>query len=224
MARGRQPRKRGEGAGRARSEQASARDEVLAAAALMFMERGYAATSLDDIAARLGATKGRIYHYWNSKIELFVEIHTAAMERIAAAVAPIAARDHPADDKLYSMALEHVRVLIRDFPVQKVAVQGLERHLLHGGPPARAKMMRRLVVLRDEYEELFARVIADGVAAGLFRSDLPPRLATKPFFGALNWLTIWFEPAKASGEEEQIAEALARFAVAGLAASPRPPG
>jgi hypothetical protein len=145
------------------------------------------------------------------------------MERIGAAVAPIAARDLPPTEKLYLMALEHVRVLIRDCPVQKVAVQGLERHLLHGGPPARARMMRRLVLRRDEYEELFATVIEAGIATGAFRPDLPPRLATKPLFGALNWLTMWVEPGKESGEEERIAEALARFAVAGLAASPPAP-
>ena len=47
------------------------RQAILDAAALCFMERGFNATSIDDIARRLSATKGMVYHYFSSKAELF---------------------------------------------------------------------------------------------------------------------------------------------------------
>ena len=45
--------------------------EILAAALTEFVERGYAATRLDDIARRAGVTKGTMYLYFENKEELF---------------------------------------------------------------------------------------------------------------------------------------------------------
>ncbi|HEX2137160.1 MAG TPA: helix-turn-helix domain-containing protein, partial [Microvirga sp.] len=67
-----------------------ARDEILRAAAEVFMEFGYAATSIDAVAERLGATKGRIYHYFGSKAELYFDVQIAAMERLIREIEPIA--------------------------------------------------------------------------------------------------------------------------------------
>ncbi len=49
----------------------SPRDTILDASARCFMEHGFKATSIDDIARRLGATKGMVYHYFDSKSDLF---------------------------------------------------------------------------------------------------------------------------------------------------------
>ena len=66
------------------------RDEILRAAAELFMEFGYAATSIDAVAERLGATKGRIYHHYRSKADLFFDVQVAAMNRLNEQVEPIA--------------------------------------------------------------------------------------------------------------------------------------
>ncbi len=44
---------------------------ILETAAQCFMEQGFATTSIDDVARRMGSTKGRIYHYYSSKTDLF---------------------------------------------------------------------------------------------------------------------------------------------------------
>jgi len=99
--------------------------------------------------------------------------------------------------------------------MQKVAVQGLERHLL--GASATNKRLRSVVKMRDDYESMFAEVIDDGIREGLF-VDLPPKLATKPFFGALNWATVWYSQRRLQSPEaiNEIATALAAFALRGL--------
>ena len=48
--------------------------ELLAAALDLFVERGYAATRLDDVAARAGVSKGTLYLYFENKEELFKEV------------------------------------------------------------------------------------------------------------------------------------------------------
>jgi hypothetical protein len=71
--------------------------------------------------------------------------------------------------------------------------------------------------LRDDYERLFAEVIDAGIRDGQF-IDLPPRLATKPFFGVLNWATVWYSPRRlqTTDDVEALAQLLADYALRGL--------
>ena len=197
----------------------TSRDEILQAAAELFMEFGYAATSIDAVAERLGATKGRIYHHYRSKADLYFDVQVAAMNRITEVVEPVARQAGSAVQRLSAMALCHARILLTELPMQKVAVQGLERQLLGdtlGTTPA-AKRLRAVVKMRDDYERLFAEVIDDGIREGAF-VDLPPRLATKPFFGVLNWATVWYSPRRLQSAEsiDELARTLADFAMRGI--------
>ncbi|MBE0550550.1 MAG: TetR family transcriptional regulator [Rubrivivax sp.] len=191
------------------------REEILRAAAELFMEFGYAATSIDAVAERLGATKGRIYHHYASKADLFFDVQVAAMTRLSEEVEPIARGGGSAIARLSAMALRHTQIILTELPMQKVAVQGLERHLL--GASAATKRLRSVVKMRDDYEALFAEVIDEGMREGVF-ADLPVKLATKPFFGALNWATVWFSQRRLQSAEaiDDIAHALAAFALRGL--------
>ena len=195
------------------------REEILRAAAELFMEFGYAATSIDAVAERLGATKGRIYHHYRSKADLFFDVQIAAMNRLNEEVEPIARSPGNAVERLAAMALRHTQVILTELPMQKVAVQGLERHLL-GTSPA-AKRLRSVIKMRDDYESLFAEVIDEGIRAGLF-IELPPKLATKPFFGALNWATVWYSQRRLQSAEaiDDLARTLAAYAMRGLLKDP----
>ena len=202
----------------------ASRDEILQAAAELFMEFGYAATSIDAVAERLGATKGRIYHHYRSKSDLYFDVQVAAMTRITEAIEPLARQQAGAVERLSAMALRHAQILLTELPMQKVAVQGLERQLLGnalGSTPA-SKRLRAVVKMRDDYESLFTEVIDDGIREGVF-IDLPPRLATKPFFGVLNWATVWYSPRRLQSAEaiDDIAQVLAAYALRGILKGPR---
>ena len=71
--------------------------------------------------------------------------------------------------------------------------------------------------MRDDYESMFVEVIDEGMREGMF-VELPVKLATKPFFGALNWATVWYSQRKLQSAEaiDEIAHALAAFALRGL--------
>jgi len=177
------------------------REEILAAAAEVFRDFGYAATSIDDVADRLGATKGRIYHYYRSKADLYFDVQIGAMSRLSAAIEPIARGPGSPAEKLHAMACRHAEILMRDMASQKVAVQGLERSLLGNGSVRHGKTLRQIIRLRDEYEQLFVEVIDAGIRAGEL-VDMPPRLASKPLLGAINWLTVWFTPRRLQNDED----------------------
>lgn len=196
------------------------RKEILDAAAAAFMQKGYAATSIDDVAALLGATKGRVYHHFRSKTDLFFEVHKQAMAMDLQAVrdsmqglaSPIA--------RLHAMARAHLLVVMREIAYQCVVVQGLEMHQAGQTTALQRKTLRDILALRDDYETLFAEQIAAAVAAG----EIPAqdvRVVVKAFLGSLNWTTIWYRPRRAQGdgEREALAGAIADFVVRGLGAA-----
>jgi len=202
-----------------RQSASESRDEILRSAAELFMELGYAATSLDAVAERLGSTKGRIYHHYRSKADLFFDVQVTAMTRLHDEVSPLAHGPGTPVERLAAMALRHTQILLTELPMQKVAVQGLERHLL--GTEAGMRL-RSVIRMRDDYEALFAEVIDQGVREGVL-VDLPRHLATKPFFGIMNWATVWYSQRRLQRSQaiKDIAQTLAVRAVRSLLKDPR---
>jgi AcrR family transcriptional regulator len=198
------------------------RDEVLDAAAEAFIERGYAATSIDDVADRLGCTKGRVYHYFRTKGELFLGVHHRALDKAIAAIKPAVHAETSATDRLHAMASAHARLMVEETSYMRLAVQHAEMALaLEGRTPRKA--MLDVSALRQQYEGYFELVIAEGVESGEFRS-VPPNLMAKASLGSLNWIGVWYRPGKSGRsvpKSDEIAEEFAQFVLAGLLAPKR---
>lgn len=193
------------------------KQEVLDAAAFAFMERGYAGTSIDDIAAIAGATKGRVYHYWRSKSDLFFDILQSSLARGDAAVRPIYETGLDPARKLHDMSMAHLMQLFANFPAAKVGLQTIEHKLLSAAGIDEHRAMRRIINRRDKLEGMFRDVLAEGVDAGVFRKEEPAMLA-KVLLGALNWPTMWFDTKRPTTPEkiQSIAETHATFVVNGV--------
>ena len=193
------------------------REKLLNAAALAFMDRGYVGTSIDDIADRLGATKGFFYHHFSSKAELYFGVIDNAMRRFDEVVRPAFKQGLAPDAKLSAMAEQHALAIMSNFPGAKVGVQGLEKSLLQSGGATERRMLASIIALRDEYESMFVSTIRAGIKAGLFR-DEPVGLATRGVLGALNWMTLWYNPDRLSSaaKRQAIARQLAAFVSHGL--------
>jgi len=83
-----EPERARQGARRKRGEHRSERREAILAAALEeFAARGFAATRLDDVAARAGVAKGTIYLYFRDKESLFQELVRAMVSPLVGAIA-----------------------------------------------------------------------------------------------------------------------------------------
>jgi AcrR family transcriptional regulator len=198
----------------------SARADILKAAAAAFNERGYDATSIDDIADMLGATKGRIYHYYRSKADIFLDLHLESLRILIGQVGAIANhKDLSPTERIRRMAYEHARDVMNRINYRKATMLGLSRVLLSISSPYQDAARKRVNELRDEYENLFVATIAEGVETGEFR-PIDPRFATKPLLGALNYLANWYEgdTEGALGTIDEIATALSDYCVRGLAA------
>jgi AcrR family transcriptional regulator len=199
--------------------QQTSREEVLDAAAEAFIARGYAATSIDDVADRLGCTKGRVYHYFRTKGELFLGVHRRALDMATAAIMPIWEQEGTARQRLYDMCVAHAQLMIEKTSFMRLAAHHAEMNLAAEGR-TREDAVRQVFGLRAAYEGYFEKVIQQGVAAGEFR-PVDAALMAKAALGSLNWLSVWYHPGrsgKARADGRQIPAEFATFIVAGLLA------
>lgn len=198
----------------ARSGAGPGRHDILEAAATAFTRNGYDATTIDDIADELSATKGRVYHYYRSKADIFLDVVVTGMRELLAEIGPLATGESSAVERLHRMVHRHASMMMRRNAFQRVAVQAVEMRRLGRGP--RHETLGEIVALRDRYEQLFADVVRQGQRAGDLR-EVDVRLATKPVLGALNWITLWYDPARGDDADVgRIADEYAEFVVGGL--------
>ncbi|WP_076532218.1 TetR/AcrR family transcriptional regulator [Gemmobacter megaterium] len=173
-------------------ERAAKRDAVLRTAARFFNQRGYHATSLDDVAAALNVTKPTIYHYFANKDEILYECTRRGLDEIAAIARSTAGQNGTAADRLRQMLTAYALIMLDDFGI---CVSRTQDHLL--SPESR----RGFRALKREIDLLVRQVIAEGVADGsLAVPDV--RMAAFTAGVALNGLGTWFRPDGPVGAEE----------------------
>jgi len=193
------------------------RVEILDAAARAFMRQGFAATSLDRVSDEIGSTKGAIYYYYRSKSELFFAVHRRGMELTRAAIKPSFDLSAPARQRIHGMAVAHTLLVIEHLAYLRVIAQGLEMHLLERTNESERAELAEVAALREANENLYIRVIKEGVASGEFR-NVDPKLAAKPLLGALNWTSRWYQPreGETAANKKRLAQSIADFVTAGL--------
>jgi AcrR family transcriptional regulator len=137
--------------------------EILAAALASFAERGFAATRLEDVAARAGVTKGTLYLYFDSKEELFkAVVRQELVPSLEQAEAMVAGSAAPSLDLLEQLVRNFARMI--DSPLGAIPKLVLTEA---GNFPDLARFYRDAVVERGK--ALWRQVIERGVAAGEIR-------------------------------------------------------
>jgi AcrR family transcriptional regulator len=168
------------------------RRQIEDVASALFSSRGYAATSMRDIARALDLQGGSLYAHIPSKEAVLAAIVEEAASEFHEAVGPVAGRPRPAAERLREMIAAHVRVVTGGRERAKVFL--FEWTFL--GEERRAAVTRS----RSAYQAYFERVIAEGVAAG--ELDTPdPRLAAVFILSAMNAMAYWYRPDGALGPD-----------------------
>lgn len=198
-----------------------ARAHILEAAAHAFMERGYAAATLDQVAKRLGTTKGQIYHYYRSKSDLFFDVVVGAHFIANEKTNPIAEMVELAPaERLWRMIYAHALVIMNTYAYQRVALEATQHQLVAELNARQNRAMKRVMKFRGDYEKCVSDIIACGMESGDFsRANL--KIATKAALGSLQWLIVWYDPTRSirTSSQHEIANSTATFAIAGLRGS-----
>ena len=177
---------------------------ILETAAQCFMEQGFSTTSLDDVARRMGSTKGRIYHYYSSKTDLFFDVHREGMERLFKAVEPVMTLNGSGLYRLEEMLTAHALAMMNNVAFEAVVVQGVHMHKLAATTPDQRRTLNELISIRRRFEDLFKQVIREGIEDGSIR-HVDVSIAAKAVLGAINWLSIWYQPRSVDTDADRIA-------------------
>ena len=160
------------------------RQAVLQAAAELFNERGFHATSLDDIAARLNVSKPTLYYYVKNKDEILLQCVRQGLDMMLAGIEASRAAGGQAIDQLMTCMQVYARIVTQDFGMCLIRV-GDEQL-----PPASRKELRRL---KSAIDQEFRRLVAQGVAEGSLQ-PCDPKMTAFVIAGALSWIGRWYQP------------------------------
>ena len=167
-----------------RRRKASRPSEILAAALTTFAERGFAATRLEDVAARAGVTKGTLYLYFRSKEELFkAVVRQSLVPNIARAEAMVAQAAEPCAALLEKLILQWAEL-------DATPLSAIPKLMLTeaGNFPDLARFYLDEVVHRGI--ALFQLVLRRGIERGEFRphdTELAARCVVAPLLMAMLW-------------------------------------
>lgn len=168
------------------------RAELIRVAATVFREKGYAAATLNDIAAVFGTDRASLYYYVGSKEELFQAAVTGLVQANLERAEAIAASDLSPRAKLRGLVETIMQSQVDHYPYMHVYIQEDMRQV----PTQDALWATQMVEFTHRMEACFITAIEEGVKSGAFRSDVPSTLLANSLFGMMMWTHRWFVPGR----------------------------
>ncbi len=174
------------------------RQEILRTAARLFQQRGYDATSMNDVASALRLSKGGLYHHFQSKDEILFEIMNHAMEITQQRVLnPVRGIADP-EERLRTLIRLHIEVVLspRD---REITV------MLHENHPLPPTLRKRINGRKKEYIHFLENLMAEvqdkaqkerqqKIYAQSSKGRVSPRAAAFALLGMINWIYQWYKP------------------------------
>ncbi|CAN7296995.1 TetR/AcrR family transcriptional regulator [Variovorax sp. LjRoot290] len=162
------------------------REMILSNAAQLFAQRGFAGTSMNEVAAACGVSKATLYHYVRDKHDLAVRIAEEHVQRLESVVQEVL-REHQAPEA-------RLAELIRRFVAEYAIAQNAQRVLTEDVRFLREEDQERILNVERRVVAAFARTIAE------VRGEDPQSKLGKPMamllFGMINWMFTWLKPGR----------------------------
>lgn len=161
------------------------RATIVAEAARLFDENGYANTSMEDLARVVGIAKPTLYHYFPGKDEILYEIHEAFIELLLAKHAQRRASESSPSRLLLGIMTDILELM----ETHKAHVRVFFEHHRELSPDRGAAMKAK----RDEFQGMVTHLVRDAIEQGEFK-DVDPELVGLAIFGMCNWSYQWYTP------------------------------
>jgi TetR/AcrR family fatty acid metabolism transcriptional regulator len=184
---------------------------ILDAAEELLAEKGYHEMSIDEIAARVGVSKGTVYLHFSSKEELVLAQLERGMRRFIQATDVVLASPAPPREKLSSL-------------MELIYSQAFKERSqffasVYENPELRHRLMERTQGFHEQWETLtqrVSRVFDEGKALGVFDSSIPTAVMASVFWGLLTPRT--YESLQEQMSIDEMVSHLSRLFFKGLAA------
>jgi TetR/AcrR family transcriptional regulator, cholesterol catabolism regulator len=168
------------------------RQDILRAAARLFQQQGYDATSMNDVAAALKLSKGGLYHHFQSKDEILFHIMSHAMEITEERVINVVRR---IDSSTLAGVEERLRTLIR-LHIQ-IVLSPEDREItvmLHENHPLPPTLRRKINGRKKDYVHFVENLVTDIQRKRNSPASVTPRAAAFALLGMINWIYQWYKP------------------------------
>lgn len=180
---------------------------ILKGAAEVFRREGFARARLEDVAVEVGINRASLYYYVGTKEELLVALIEQPAYEMTRHCREALESDAPPEQKL-RRALDSYISDLAAYP-ELFLLFGESQHI------ATIPEAQGIVANADAYGKTLLAIIEEGVAGGVFRQDLDPRLAMLGILGMHNWIHRWYVPGGRNSLTE-IGDAFAAMVLSGL--------
>jgi AcrR family transcriptional regulator len=178
----------------AKAVQTGRRREIIEAAARIFKEKGYAATSIQDVARAVDILKGSLYYYIDSKddllFEVIQEVHQQGLENLE----KTKHASGSALERIHAFVVNHA-----SFNAGNLAQMTV---FFHDFRSLSEERRRVIVKERDLYDQYLRSLITEGQEQGSVRSSVDPKIAAFWILGGMNWMYQWYRPDGPQSMEE----------------------
>ena len=183
--------------------------EIIAAAAKVFKEKGYHAATTRDIAAEVGIQQATLYYYISSKEELLYLVVREPIVRLFSQVEEIVKASVPTRTKVERAIHAHLAAFDENYPHMFVYVQEL--------PNLIDTLQGKIRESPAHYQHLWEAILQQGIAAGELRADLDVTAMVLMIMGMCNWLHRWYRKGGRL-DTETLARQYARAILDGITA------
>ena len=184
------------------------KQEIIKTAARLFREKGYHATSMDDLADECGLYKGSLYHYFTNKEHILQEVIQSYFEVALQSLERVSLSKATPMQKLRKSVQAQMRAIESHRDVVSVA--------LREDRAVSSPYREIYIAQRDRFEGCIARILEEGIEKGVFR-NVDVKLTTKALLGMCNWATIWYRQ-DGNLSSSKIAKHFADLMISGLEA------
>ncbi|MDH1603368.1 MULTISPECIES: TetR/AcrR family transcriptional regulator [Empedobacter] len=171
----------------------SKKELIIQEAALIFKQKGYSATSMRELAEKVGMEAASLYNHIRSKDEILEEICFKVANQYVSHISSIEDTNESNVQKLRDLIQLHVRMII-DEP-NEVSVANNDWKNLSDTKKELYKTIRK------GYEKRIANLIKAGIAAGEFK-DLNVSVALFTLLSSLRWIELWYKPGRDISPEQ----------------------
>jgi len=185
--------------------------EIYRAAALLICEKGYDATSMNDIAEAVGITKAGVYHHIEGKKDLLFRIMNFGMDELDEFVIFPARAIADAESRLRAIVINHVRLITSHITPQGYNPVTIVVDEVAGLTP---EHRRRIDQRKRAYVDLIRETLKQLRKEGKLR-EVDVTVATFSMLGAILWLSRWYHP-DGRLTPEQIVEEISKITLGGL--------
>ena len=186
-------------------------ERVLRAAAALFAQQGYHATTVDDVAAAVSLNKGTLYYYFSGKADLLFQICDTVVSEFTEAATQLP-EDGSARDGLVAILRSQLELIAKRQNEVDVFLQEL-RWLRDWLSPDQYRIIGDK---RDAFGTAVIELIEAGVHSGEF-SDVDPGVASHHIMGIVAWASRWYRPRGGPPIDHVIDETI-RLVFGGLSA------